>query len=229
MKKFIKWLDNYWYHYKWPTIIIAFFVTVGIICTVQMINKDEYDVYAVYSGGKYFTVDEQKTLEEAFSYVIDDYDGNDEKKVCLKKIVVLTAEELKQKQAEANAENENLAFNFESRTDAIEQLSMEMMTGQSYVCFFSEGMYEQMKDKDRFVPLNDVFETVPETAVDEYAVRLSDTEFGKYFKDATSVMGEDTVVCLRRISVQDAGSDKKTAEYENHSDFFKRLIEFRLG
>ena len=25
-KKIIKWLDNYWYHYKWTTIITAFFV-----------------------------------------------------------------------------------------------------------------------------------------------------------------------------------------------------------
>jgi hypothetical protein len=89
-------------------------------------------------------------------------------------------------------------------------------------------MYEQMKDKDRFVPLADVFDTVPAGAVDECAVRLSETEFGSYFADATSVMGEDTVVCLRRISVQDAGSDKKTAEYENHMDFFKRLIEFKV-
>ena len=228
MKKFLKWLDNFWYHYKWPTIIISFFVIVGVICTVQMLNKEDYDVYALYSGGKYFTVDEQKSVEEAFSYVIDDYDGNGDKNACLTRIVVLTAEELKQKQEEAHAENENLAYNFESRTDAIEQLSMELMTGQSYVCFFSEGMYDQVKDKDRFVSLDSIFDTVPEGAVDECAVRLSETEFGAYFSEALSVMGEDTVVCLRRISVQDAGSDKKTEEYENHMDFFKRIIEFKV-
>jgi len=228
MKRFIKWLDNYWYHYKWPTIIVSFFLAVGIICTVQMLKKEDYDVYAVYSGGKYFTADEQKAIEDAFSYVIDDYDGNGDKNVCLTKIVVLTEEELKQKKEEANAENENLAYNFESRTDAIEQLSMELMTGQSYVCFFSEGMYDQVKDKDRFVPLNSIFDTVPEGAVDECAVRLADTEFGSYFSGALSVMGEDTVVCLRKISVQDAGSDKKTEEYEDHTEFFKRIIEFKV-
>lgn len=228
MKRFIKWLDNYWYHYKWPTIIVSFFLVVGVICTVQMLQKEDYDVYAVYSGGKYFTADEQKAIENAFSYVIDDYDGSGEKNVCLTRIVVLTEEELKQKQEEAHAEDENLAYNFESRTDAIEQLSMEMMTGQSYVCFFSEGMYEQMKDKDRFVPLADVFDSVLDISLDEYAVRLAETEFGSYFSGALSAMGEDTVVCLRRISVQDAGSDKKTAEYENHTDFFKRLIEFKV-
>ncbi|MBQ8696509.1 MAG: hypothetical protein IJ519_02210 [Clostridia bacterium] len=228
MNRLIKWLDNYWYHYKWHTLIVSFFLVVGVICTVQMLNKEEYDVYALYSGGKYFTVDEQKAVEEAFSYVIEDYDGNGEKNACLTRIVVLSAEELKQKQEEANAENENLAYNFESRTDAIEQLSMELMTGQSYVCFFSEGMYDQVKDKDRFVTLDSIFDTVPEGAVDECAVRLSETNFGSYFSEALSVMGEDTVVCLRKISVQDAGSDKKTEEYENHTEFFKKIIEFKV-
>ena len=228
MNRLIKWLDNYWYHYRWHTLIVSFFLVVGVICTVQMLNKEEYDVYALYSGGKYFTVDEQKAVEEAFSYVIEDYDGNGEKNACLTRIVVLSAEELKQKQEEANAENENLAYNFESRTDAIEQLSMELMTGQSYVCFFSEGMYDQVKDKDRFVTLDSIFDTVPEGAVDECAVRLSETNFGSYFSEALSVMGEDTVVCLRKISVQDAGSDKKTEEYENHTEFFKKIIEFKV-
>ncbi len=228
MKRFLKWFDNYWYHYKWPTIIVAFFVTIGVICTVQMLGKDDYDAFVLYSGGKYFTMDEQKAVTDAFAYVYDDYNGDGEKKACLTKIIVLSAEELKEKQAEANAENDNLAYNFESRTDALEQLSMELMTGQSYVCFFSEGMYEQVKDKDRFVPLTDIFDFAPEGAVDECAVRLFETEFGAYFSDALSVMGEDTLVCLRRISVQDAGSDKKTAEYENHMDFFKRIIEFKV-
>lgn len=228
MKRFIKWLDNFWYHYKWPTVIISFFVIVGVICTVQMMGKDDYDAFVLYSGGKYFTMDEQKSVTDAFSYVYDDYNDDGEKQVCLTKIIVLSAEELKQKQAEANAENENLAYNFESRTDALEQLSMELMTGQSYVCFLSEAMYEHIDGNDRFIPLADVFGTVPDGAIDECAVRLSETEFGSYFSEAMSVMGEDTVVCLRRISVQDAGSDKKTAEYENHMDFFKRIIEFKV-
>ena len=228
MKKFLKWLDNYWYHYKWHTIITVFFVTVAVICTFQMVTKDSYDVYAMYSGGQYFTADRQHALEEAFTFVIDDYNSDGEKLVCLKKIVVLSEEELKEKKAEAKAEDDSLAYSVENRTAAIEQLGMEIMTGQSYLCFLSEGMYDQVKDKGRFIALADVFETVPEGAVDDYAIRLSETEFGKYFKDATTVMGEDTVVCLRNITVQDASSERKTEEYNYHIDFFKKLVEFKV-
>ena len=33
--KVLRWLDNFWYHYKWPTIIIAFFLIVGIVGFTQ--------------------------------------------------------------------------------------------------------------------------------------------------------------------------------------------------
>ena len=43
MSKFLKWLDNYWYHYKWHTIIVAFFLIIGIISTVQIFNRETYE------------------------------------------------------------------------------------------------------------------------------------------------------------------------------------------
>ena len=30
--KVYRWLDNFWYHYKWPTVIIAFFAIVLYRC-----------------------------------------------------------------------------------------------------------------------------------------------------------------------------------------------------
>ena len=40
-----KWLENYWYHYKWATIISAFFITVAVICIVQIASKKNYNIY----------------------------------------------------------------------------------------------------------------------------------------------------------------------------------------
>ena len=42
--KFIKWLDNFWYHYKWPTIIVAFFLFVGVVCFAQCSTRATGDL-----------------------------------------------------------------------------------------------------------------------------------------------------------------------------------------
>ena len=48
-KKALKWLDNFWYHYKWPTIIAAFFIAVFAICIAQAVTRSEYDMYVRYA------------------------------------------------------------------------------------------------------------------------------------------------------------------------------------
>ena len=49
-KRFRIWLDNYIYHYKWHTIIALFLVFTITVCSVQMCDKESYDVYVVYAG-----------------------------------------------------------------------------------------------------------------------------------------------------------------------------------
>ena len=42
--RFLKWLDNYWYHYKWRTIVILFFAVLLIVCVVQCSTVEKYDL-----------------------------------------------------------------------------------------------------------------------------------------------------------------------------------------
>ena len=39
MKNLRKWFENYWYHYKWRTLIVAFFAIIIVVCMVQMMQK----------------------------------------------------------------------------------------------------------------------------------------------------------------------------------------------
>ena len=51
---FLKWLDNYWYHYKWPTIIISFFAIVLIVVIAQMVNRPKYDIVILLCKNYHF-------------------------------------------------------------------------------------------------------------------------------------------------------------------------------
>ena len=45
MSKVLKWLDNFWYHYKWVAIIVTFFLVLGIILIVQLVSRENYEGY----------------------------------------------------------------------------------------------------------------------------------------------------------------------------------------
>ena len=51
-QSFSKWLDNFWYHYKWHTIAVIFVLAVAIVCTVQLVNRSDYDAVIAYAGSK---------------------------------------------------------------------------------------------------------------------------------------------------------------------------------
>ena len=48
--KFLKWLDNYWYHYKWHTIIIGFFALMILFTLRQCANDATHDTVVAYCG-----------------------------------------------------------------------------------------------------------------------------------------------------------------------------------
>ncbi|MBQ3489767.1 MAG: hypothetical protein IJA86_04165 [Clostridia bacterium] len=81
MSKFLKWLDNYWYHYKWHTIIVTFFLVIGIISTVQIFNKESYDAYVMYVGGQDIPDTQYYDILQSLKAVSSDYDANKEHKI----------------------------------------------------------------------------------------------------------------------------------------------------
>ena len=64
--KFKKWLDNFWYHYKWPVIIAAFFITISAVCISQMVSKEHYDMYIRYVGDQSITDTQYQDIKRAF-------------------------------------------------------------------------------------------------------------------------------------------------------------------
>ena len=43
-------ISNYWYHFKWPTIIASFFVIFATFCIIQMVTRENPDLYVMYTG-----------------------------------------------------------------------------------------------------------------------------------------------------------------------------------
>ena len=66
---FLGWLDNYWYHYKWPTIGGLFLIVVLIVGLTQCISKEDEDLVVLYAGRTQFSVGEANAICEVLEAI----------------------------------------------------------------------------------------------------------------------------------------------------------------
>lgn len=48
-----KWLENYWYHYKWHTLIGGAAIILVVVLIAQLAAKVNYDALFMYVGDDY--------------------------------------------------------------------------------------------------------------------------------------------------------------------------------
>ena len=208
--------------------MIGFFAVVLLVCTIQMLQKKSYDAYILYAGPNAFTAEQENALGNALKYVVGGFDENGKTTVNMTKLIVMSEQELEQAQAQASEEGTTLAYNYETRQKTLEQFNLELMTGNSYLCFMSRYMYEKCADNGRFVPLSDLVADPPAGKNDEYSVVLGKTEYGQYFSEAFSCMGEEILVCLRRPNVVEQYGKKALEEYRRYEQIMVDILNFTV-
>ena len=231
MKKTLKWLENFWYHYKWITIIFAFFAVAVIIMTAQFFTRDKYDAMILYTGPKLPNANETLEIEAAFEDVLgEDYDGNGKREVTLNSLFLMTDEQLKDDKYLYDEEGNPLYINTGDMVTTKQQFTTQIFVGEAVICLLDPAWYELVAKKDAFVPLNELVDSVPENAYDECALYLRNTGFGQYFT-ALNAFPEDTLICFRRMSSTSGLKNEKKEEqrYEFNKRFFVDLIEFDIG
>ena len=73
-----EWLANYWFYYKWPTVIVLCSLILGGSILYSMLNQMEYDatVYLVCRSDTAAALDVD-TIQNKFENYAGDYDGKD--------------------------------------------------------------------------------------------------------------------------------------------------------
>lgn len=197
-------LENFWYYYKWHTIVVLFLVFTIVICSLQMCGRIDVDSYILYAGGK--TVSrtasggdraEYARVVDAFKKVSPDFDGDGECAVSLSTLFQLSPEEI----AEIEAREDGSEVNYALLSEDTEALRDRMYLGEYYVCLFSPYVYECYREVDGvslfvaaagFAPEENELEYYS-----DYAVKLSSTPFYKNNPAIRDVFPADTLVCLR--------------------------------
>lgn len=217
--KVLRWWDNYWYHYKWHTIIGLFFVFIIVFCVVQTVNDPKDDILIAYCGPTGFQAEEMEDLREAMNRIMpEDFDGNGEKYAEVVRYQVFSEEELlADKEANDGKGTVNLAYNAKQLSD----FNSFMSFGEASVYLVSEYIYDLIKDRGVLKPLSDVLGSVPDIAYDEYAVRLKDTPYYA-MEPALRMLPEDTLICI--TAPYQMGSSSDPEMYNRSLQMFKAIV-----
>ncbi len=229
-------ISNYWYHFKWPTIIAGFFVLFAILCLVQMVTREKPDLYVMYTGPASLSPEGIVLIEDSFEIFDKDYNKDGKHTVSLLDIVALTDAQMEKlreesiKKAEASKGQEILEFNKQNIRNARQRFSNEIIAGESVICLLDPNMYEMIRDSGAFMSMSEVFgENIPDTftAYDEYAVKLSSTSFSNFA--GIKELPSDTLICIRRPSIIGAmtGKSKTEAKHAYHLEIFKDILSYK--
>lgn len=212
--KIQKWFDNYWYHYKWHTIITLFFVIVIFVCALSTCQKESYDSTVLYAGPAYLNGEKKAGVEAVLEAVMpSDISGDGEKNAYLTAFLIYSKEQIEKIEAETDEEGRHLDVDNATITKNNENFYDYLMTGESSVCFLDPSLYEALLKSDR----------LSEISEDTYGVTLGDLEiYGAY--SVLRELPEDTVVCFLRQNLIGGNSDDEV--YENDKRLFDAIINF---
>ena len=208
--------QNFWYHYKWHSVVALFLVVTLLICSLQLCGRNKYDTYILYAGSKNIgrtakdgDVAEIANIISAFKRVTDDFDGNGEVSVNFTNLYYLTQNELD------NTKDVNDALLAADQ----KSLSSIMSHSEYYLMFISVGVYEEyhkVGDQELFIDLTSYAEYNQDA---EYyapnAIYLSSIDAKRLFG-----LPEDTLICIRQPGVM----ADKSREHQTYLENAKKVL-----
>lgn len=216
--KFVEKLENFWFYYKVHVIVILFVVLVLTVCIVQSCSREAEDVLVLYAGPATFTSEAfEKVKDEISTAVTADYDGDGNKRAGFVTYNVLSEEQIKELET---------TLNRSYYSEQYQIYSQYITSGECAVFLLDQWLYEALISQDVNIlkPLSEVFAIVPDYAVGEYGIKLSETALYKN-SEYLSQLPSDTVLCLSKPMVMSNGSGNK----ENYANMTAMFVSMAQG
>ncbi len=225
---FRPWFENFWYHYKWHSIVALFVVFVIVVCTLQMCKKEDHDVYVLYGGGKYISRQvedgnfcEFDVITSSFKEVTKDYDGDGKISPVFYNVFLLSDEEIK-----AAGDDADLSILYKNN----QEFRDLMLSSSYYICFLSEDLYlEYAKNEGVFCPIAPYTNGLELNYLDEGAVYLNSPNLIFNTLPGICDLPENTVICLKsKTAFSGSGFGKESKQQFERSEESLRAI-FNYG
>ena len=222
-------IDNFWYHYKWHSLVSLFVIIAIVVCSVQMCSKTSFDNYVMYAGGYSVSramsddVAEYVKITSSLERVSEDYNGDKETACAFLDLYIPTPD----KPSDAGSDVQHLTM------ENISRIEYELVSGSEYyVCFLSEYVYSKYKfwdDVQLFLPLLPYANGMDGLVYyDDCAVYLSSTAFSRL--DGLKNLPDDTLICLRSMSAVasffDRGANRRN--FERGEELLRKILSYGI-
>ncbi len=220
---------NFWYHHKWKVVMTLVFGIIIGVAVAQFAGQQSPDVQILYGGPLYITPNENKSFCDAVESLCPDFNDDGRTYVQLNDMVFMTENQLNEMIALAEENDEDVAYDRLANAQVQERFTYEVFGGEASICILAEEQYNDVCGSGGFLPLSEIFgeDSVPEGAIDDYGVRLSETKFWRFY-GTPEMFPEDTVIALRRVSTMSAltGRSKSEKLHANSTEVFRRILEY---
>ncbi len=197
------WLENYWYHYKWHTIIALFLVvTVGVSVT-QCAVKPNYDQSAVLYCDRTILENTTLALQTQLSMRATDLNGDGQTLLGV-----------------YNVSYDSDGVNPQNAGYANSQKLMVMVSSADYVLYVvDEYGYKRLMDEMQLFETYDFLPDKEGTAWNWKGSPLQETM-------KNSKLPENLYFCIRRVAGTAAGDDEEALKRAEHAaELLKVLVE----
>ncbi len=220
-------LSNFWYHNKWKVIIGGAFAFILLIAVSQYFSHSSPDASLLYSGTTYITANGNRAFCAVLEDMMDDYNGDGRTYAQLNDLVFYTDDQLAEYEAYCKENNIDAVVDRMANAQAAERFTYQVFGGESLICILSPDQYRMVAQSGGFVKLAEIFDEIPEGAVDEYGVRFAETKLWKFY-DAVRIFPDDVIVALRTLPTVSAMTGRKRAEREHayNEALFKKILTF---
>ena len=230
-KKFRAWLDNFFYHYKWHTIIALLLVFTVTVCSIQMCEKESYDIYVIYAGGydvSKLKTDENEpeflTLSRSLARAASDYNGDGSVKASIDTLFMLTADEIAKINEQLKAEGSDSEVQVGLVSENFKKMNDRILYSEYYVCLMSEEIFKHYnaKAENMFTNLEKYVEDGSDVKYlddSKCAIYLNSTGMKKL--PVLSDLPSDTVIALRALS-----EISNTFNKEDNLENYRRSEEY---
>ena len=234
---FLEKLDNFWYYYKWHTIVAIFVIVAVLVSSLQMCSRKTTDIHVIYAGERNIVrtsvdgdIPMYNKLVSALSERADDYNGDGEKILTFTTYTFLS--DLDRTEIAKNPElsiNEKL---LEDDANMFHQNFALGTGGEFYVLLCSPYVYEEYKEVSEveiFMPVSSYLdESYGEYELySDSAIKLSSLSVWKNSATLRNSLPEDTLVTIRIKSYISGvfGKDATDERYRIAEEYFKSFIK----
>lgn len=202
-----KFIDDYWYYYKWYVIGGLFLLFALIVAITGTVTQEKYDTSVIWAMRGYVEQPYLDAMEEELEKYCDDLDGNGEVNV---RVILITYT------------SDGGMLNGDVELSMQQKLVTQLSVGEVYMVIADEISYEGYMTKlGAFEDLDDDY---PENEkIDGYKYYLKDTVFTQN-ELLKQVVGEDTFMLMGSDELQKL-NQKDQEQHKYMREMFDRIVK----